>query len=156
MVNRGDQVLEFVRDGDKLVLKSPAEHPKLDDYQVEDVGRALETLTLTDVKPAAQEPGEKLGTAVITTTDGDEDNRHRVQGRQRYLGAVRSHWRRRRQGRPPRPCRRGSPAGPTRSGAWKEKAFVPTLDELKADEPPPKPPAAPAPEAPAPDAPKQP
>ena len=69
-VHRGEATLEFARDGDNLVLKSPADHPKLDDYKVEDVSRALETLTLTDVKPAAQEPGEQVGTCDITTTDG--------------------------------------------------------------------------------------
>ena len=67
---RGGETLEFARDADKLVLKMPAEHTKLDDYKVEDVGRALETLTLTDVKQAAQEPGDKVGESVFTTTDG--------------------------------------------------------------------------------------
>ncbi len=43
LVTRGDSVLAFGRDGDKLVLKSPPEHPKLDEYRVEDVGRSLET-----------------------------------------------------------------------------------------------------------------
>ena len=67
---RGDTILEFGRDGDALALKTPAEHPKLDDYRVEEVFRSLESLTLTDVKPASEQPGEKLGSAVVTTTDG--------------------------------------------------------------------------------------
>jgi hypothetical protein len=67
---RGDQTLEFKREGDKLALVAPADHPKLDDYKVDDVARALDTLTLTDVKPAAQEPGAKIGSSVFTTTDG--------------------------------------------------------------------------------------
>jgi hypothetical protein len=139
-VHRGDAVLEFGRDDGKFVLKSPADHPKLDDYRVEDVGRALETLTLTDVKPVAQEPGDKIGTCDITTTDGmkisvtvfkngkdiwaqfaatgegaakkaADEMEHRVNGWAYQLGS------------------------------WKEQAFVPTLDDLKASEPE-KPPAA--------------
>ena len=133
-VHRGEATLQFARDGDKLVLKSPAEHPKLDDYKVEDVSRALETLTLTDVKPAAQEPGEQIGTCDIATTDGmkigvkvfkagkdvwaqfaasgegeakkaADELEHRVNGWAYQLGS------------------------------WKEQAFVPTLDDLKAEEP---------------------
>jgi hypothetical protein len=152
VVHRGEATLEFARDGDKLVLKSPAEHPKLDDYKVEDVSRALETLTLTDVKPAAQVPGDQVGTADITTSDGmkivvkvfkagkdvwaqfaatgegdakkaADELEHRVNGWAYQLGS------------------------------WKEQAFVPTLDDLKAEEPEKKPaegaaaPAAPAPAA---------
>jgi len=134
VVHRGEATLEFARDGDKLTLKSPADHPKLDDYKVEDVSRALETLTLTDVKPAAQEPGEQIGTSDITTTDGmkiavkvfkagkdvwaqfavagDGDAKkaadeleHRVNGWAYQLGS------------------------------WKEQAFVPTLADIKAEEP---------------------
>jgi hypothetical protein len=133
VVHRGEATLEFARDGDKLVLKTPADHPKLDDYKVEDVSRALETLTLTDVKPAAQEPGEAVGSADITTTDGmkiavkvfkagkdvwaqfaatgegdvkkaADEFEHRVNG-----------W-------------------AYRLGSWKETAFVPTLDDIKAEE----------------------
>jgi hypothetical protein len=113
------------------------------------VGRALETLTLTDVKPAAQEPGEQIGTSEITTTDGmkiavkmfkagkdvwaqfavtgggdakkaADELEHRVNGWAYQLGS------------------------------WKEQAFVPTLDDLKAEEPEKKPTegaAAPAPAA---------
>ncbi len=149
-VHRGEATLDFSRDGDKLVLKSPADHPKLDDYKVEDVSRALETLTLTDVKPAAQEPGEPVGTSDITTIDGmkiavklfkagkdvwaqfaatgegdakkaADELEHRVNGWAYQLGS------------------------------WKEQAFVPTLDDLKAEEPAKQPAAeAPAPTAPAP------
>lgn len=155
VVNRGDQVLEFVREGDKLVLKSPAEHPKLDDYRVEDVGRSLETLTLTDVKPAAQEPGEKLGTAVITTTDGEKITVTVFKaGSDIWAQFAATGEGAAKQAADALQARVAGWA--YQVGAWKEKAFVPTLDELKADEPPPKPPAAPAPEAPAPDAPKQP
>jgi hypothetical protein len=131
VVHRGDQVLEFGREGDKPVLKAPADHPKLEDYRVEDVFRALETLTLTDVKPAAQQPGERVGTAEITTSDGtvidatvfragkDIWAQFAVRGdsaEAKRLAARVAGW-------------------TYQVGSWKEKAFVPTLDELKASEP---------------------
>jgi hypothetical protein len=155
-VHRGDTVLQFARDGGKMVLKSPAEHPKLDDYKVEDVFRALETLTLTDVRPAAQEPGTQIGTASLTLTDGSVVNvtvygapkadaktpgeqdiwtQYAVTGTTddaRKLAARVKGW-------------------AYQVGSWKEAAFVPTLDDLKADEKAPA--AAPAPAAPAPAAP---
>jgi hypothetical protein len=142
VVHRGATVLEFARDGGKVVLKAPADHPKLDEYGLEDVFRSLETLTLTDVKPAAQEPGEKVGTATITLTDGtvvevtvfavakapgapDIWTQYAVRGDSdaaKKLAARVQGW-------------------TYQVGAWKEKAFVPTLDDLKAEE---KPAAAPA------------
>ncbi|MCW3473864.1 DUF4340 domain-containing protein [Limobrevibacterium gyesilva] len=133
-VKRGDATLEFGRDGDKLTLKSPAEHPKLDEYRLEDIGRGLEALTLTDVKPAAQQSGEKIGTAVMTTTDGlkvtvtvfkaDKDiwaqfaatGEDKAKAEAEALQARVAGW-------------------TYQVGSWKEKAFVPTLDDLKASEP---------------------
>jgi hypothetical protein len=137
VVRRGDAVLEFGRDGGKVALKLPAEHPKLDDYRVEDVFRSLETLTLTDVKPAAQEPGEKIGTATITLADGtvvevtvfgvakepaarDIWTQYAVRGdsdEAKKLAVRVKGW-------------------AYQVGAWKEKSFAPTLDDLKAEEKP--------------------
>ena len=137
VVHRGDSVLEFGRDGDKVALKAPADHPKLDDYRLEDVFRSLETLTLTDVKPAAEEPGEKIGTATITLTDGivvdvtvfavttgqaapDIWTQYAVRGdtdEAKKLAARVTGW-------------------TYEVGAWKEKSFVPALDDLKAEEKP--------------------
>jgi hypothetical protein len=145
VVHRGDATLEFARDGAKPVLKSPAEHPKLDDYRVEDVFRSLETLTLTDVKPAAEEPGEKIGTAAFTLADAsvvditvfrvakegaavDIWTQYAVQGdtdAAKKLAAKVKGW-------------------AYQVGSWKEKSFVPALDDLKAEE---KAPAAAAPAA---------
>jgi len=145
VVHRGDVVLEFARDGDKPALKLPAEHPKLDDYRLEDVFRSLENLTLTEVKPAAEEPGEKIGTAAITLADGtvvevtvfgvaqadpkqpgalDIWTQYSVRGNSdeaKKLAARVKGW-------------------AYQVGPWKEKSFVPTLDDLKAEEKP----AAPA------------
>ena len=69
-VERGDVRLEFARNGEKFELTAPAEHPKTDDYRVEEVSRALETLTLTDVRPVAEQPGVAIGTAKHTLADG--------------------------------------------------------------------------------------
>ncbi len=132
---RGDATLEFARDGDKLVLKAPEAHPKLDDYRVEEVGRGLESLTLTDVQPVAKQPeAEKLGTAVITTVDGmvvtasvfkaDKDiwvqfavaGEGEAKAAAEALAARVKGW-------------------SYQVGAWKEKSFVPTMDDLKASEP---------------------
>lgn len=69
-VSRGADTLEFTRSGDKFDLSAPAQHPKLDDYKVEDVSRALELLTFEDVRRDGAAPGAALGTSVFTTTDG--------------------------------------------------------------------------------------
>ena len=141
---RGETVLDFAREDDKLVLKSPTEHPKLDDYRIEEVGRALESLTLTDVRPISEQPGEKLGTSVITTASGmvvtatvfqagadiwvqfavTGDGEAKAEAD--ILAARVKGW-------------------AYQVGAWKEKSFVPTIDDLKASEPEPAAPAAPAP-----------
>ena len=47
-VTRGGATLEFARADDKLALTAPADHPKLDDYKLQDVSRALELLTFED------------------------------------------------------------------------------------------------------------
>ena len=126
--------LEFARVDDKLNLVSPADHPKLDDYKVSDVGRALETLTLSDVKPAAGEPGTQIGTSVITTTDG-------MTVTATLYKAGKDLW--------ARFAASGSGGAAKEAaalearvqgwdyqlGAWKEAQFVPSMDDLKAAEP---------------------
>jgi hypothetical protein len=142
--SRAEGTLEFTREGDTMVLAVPAEHPKLDEYRVDDVGRALDSLTLTDVKPAAEEPGQKVGTAVFTLTDGvtvtatvfraDVDvwaqflatGEGEAKAKADALNARIGGW-------------------AYQLGSWKEKSLVPKLEELKADEP--QKPEAPAPGA---------
>ena len=155
VVHRGDAVLAFARDGDKFVLKAPAEHPKLDEYRVEDVSRALESLTLTDVKPAAQEQGGRLGTATITLTDGTVVD-------VTVFGVAKPGAK---EPTPPEIWIQLAVRGESEEakklaarvtgwayqvGSWKEKAFVPTLDDLKAEEKPVPAPAEAAPPAAAP------
>jgi hypothetical protein len=133
-VSRGDAVLEFARDGDKLVLKEPADHPKLDDYRLEEIARGLEGLTLTDVKPVAEQPGEKIGMVVYTTTDGMRitiqvfraDKDIWIQMAASGEGAAKAEA-------DALQARVGKWA--YQVGSWKEKSFVPTMDDLKASEP---------------------
>jgi hypothetical protein len=127
----GDQVLAFARDGDKLTLTQPADHPKLDDYKLEDVDRALELLTFQEVKPGSDPLGAPEGHAVFTTSDGlavtatvfhtgkdlwvqfavSGDDKAKAEADR--LSSRVNGW-------------------SYQIGSWKEKALVPTLDDLKA------------------------
>ena len=62
--------LAFGRPDGQFALTQPADHPKLEDYKVDDVARALELLTFQAVKADADAPGVEAGHAVFTTTDG--------------------------------------------------------------------------------------
>jgi len=150
-VTRDGTSLEFARDGQKLVLKSPAEHPPLEDYKIEDIDRGLELLTFQGVQTDQQPVGEQIGQTVYTMNDGlavtvtafkgekDIWTRFSVSGNDKTkdeadrLNARLAGW-------------------TYQLGAWKEKALVPTLDDVKAPPPAAPSPAQPAPAAPAPDA----
>ncbi|MBV9786081.1 MAG: DUF4340 domain-containing protein [Acidisphaera sp.] len=69
-ITRGEQHLQLTSQGGKLAVTAPDGLPKLDENKLDDVGHGLEFLSFTDVKPAAQIPGEPLGKSVFTTTDG--------------------------------------------------------------------------------------
>jgi hypothetical protein len=126
----------------KFALTQPKEHPKLEDYKVDEVGRALEQLTLQAVRADADAPGSEAGHAVFTTNDGlvvnvttlhaDNDvwarfavskTDDKVKAEAERLGGRLAGW-------------------TYQIGSWKEKSLVPTLDDLKAAEPP-----TPAPQA---------
>jgi hypothetical protein len=133
-VEVGEQALVFGRQDGKFVLSQPAEHPKLEDYKVDDVARALELLTFQKVKANADAPGTEAGHAVFTTSDGlavtvtvvhaDKDvwARFAVSGPDKVkaeadkLNARLAGW-------------------TYQIGSWKEKSLVPTIDDLKAEEP---------------------
>lgn len=68
VVQRGADRLAFARRGEALTLLDPP-LGKLDQFHVDEMGRALEGLTLADVRPGAL-PGAALGRAVFTTVDG--------------------------------------------------------------------------------------
>jgi hypothetical protein len=131
----GDRTLVFGRTDGRFGLVEPAEHPKLEDYKVEDVARALELLTFQEVKADADAPGSEAGHAVFTTEDGlavtvtvlhagkDVWARFAVSGGSDKVK--------------PEAERIGSRlAGWTyQVGSWKEKSLVPTIDDLKAEAP---------------------
>jgi hypothetical protein len=145
VATKDGQTIELTRDGDKLKVTQPSEYPKLDDYKLEDVGRALENLTFQDVKPASEPIGDKIGDAVFSTSDGleiavavyhqDQDSWTRInvtapdrgKPEAERLNTKLSGW-------------------AFETGAWKDKSLVPSLDDLKA--PPPAPAATPGAAAP--------
>jgi len=134
----GDQALVFGRQaGGKLTLTQPADHPKLEDYKVDDVARALELLTFQEVKADADAPGGDAGHAVFTTNDG-------LAVTVTVLHAAKDVWARfgasgsSDKAKAEAAALNGRLAGWTyQIGSWKEKSLVPTMDDLKA-------PAAPA------------
>jgi hypothetical protein len=131
----GDKALEFGSVDGKFALTQPADHPKLTDYKVEDVGRGLETLTLQAVKADADVTGDEAGHAVFTTSDGlavtvkvfhlDKD----VWAR--FSSAAVSD-----KAKPEADRLNARLAGWTyQVGSWKEKSLVPSIDDLKAEPP---------------------
>ena len=135
-VTRGDQVLELAGKDGKLSVTKPDNAPPLEEYRVEDVARALESLTFQDVQPDAAPTGEAIGQGAFTTTDGltitaivlkgekDIWARFAVTGDDKAkaeaerLNAKLAGW-------------------TFQLGSWKEKALIPVLDDLKAAEKPP-------------------
>ena len=127
--------IELTRDGDKLKVTQPAEYPKLEDYKIDDVVRALESLTFQDVKPDKEPIGDKIGEAVLTTSDGlvitvtvnhlDKDSWTRIavtapdrnKAEAERLNARLAGW-------------------AYETGAWKDKSLVPSLGDLVAPPPP--------------------
>jgi hypothetical protein len=143
-VSVGDQALTFGRQDGKFVVTQPADHPRLEDYKVEDVARALELLTFQEVKADADAPGSAVGHAVFDTADGlavtvtvyhaDKDiwARFSASGASEKVKAEADRI-------------NGRVGGWTyQIGAWKEKSLVPTMDDLKAPEPAKPEPAKPA------------
>jgi hypothetical protein len=62
--------LVLSREGDKLVVTEPADHPVLDQFKIDTLNRDLEFLSFTDAKSAAAMPGTRLGRVVFTTSEG--------------------------------------------------------------------------------------
>lgn len=144
-VTTGGSHLLLARTGDALTMQQPADHPPLDKDHLDDVQRALELLSLQDVRPDAEAPkGEALGTAVFTTKDGLAITANPVKAGSdlwvRFSAA----------GTGPNAAPEAAKlnarlAGWTyQVGSWKQKALVPTLDDLKAPPPPAAAPASPA------------
>jgi hypothetical protein len=130
----GDKALMFGRADGRFTLTEPADHPKLEDYKVDNVGRGLESLTMQAVKPDADVTAAPVGHSVFTTKDGlvvavtllhaDKDvwARFAVSGPETVKAEV--------------DRLSARLAGWTYDiGSWKEKSLVPALDDLKAAEP---------------------
>lgn len=157
-VTRGDEHLVFATGADgKFVLLEPAEHPKLDEYRVEDVSRGFEMLSFTDVLPDAEGPHDEVGSSVFTLTDGVRITvRVAKKGDQVWvrLAATGEGDAKEEAGK----LEARFAGWAFQVGAWKEKSFAPLLADLKTEERHPQGeapagPAAAAPAAPAPETP---
>jgi hypothetical protein len=149
-VTHPTSTLSFTGKDGKLALTAPADHPPLDQSKLDDVARALEFLSDSDVLPAAQQPGTPVGNSVFKTTDGltitakvtlkDKDpwvvlsaaGEGAAAEQAAKYGKIFDGW-------------------AYEVGSWKLAALSPTLDDLKAA-PPPAPATAPPPATPAPPA----
>jgi hypothetical protein len=140
-VTHGDETLELARDGQKLVLKAPTEHPPLDDYKMDDIDRGLELLTFQDVQTDKEPVGDKVGQSVYTTSDGLAVTATVFKGEKDIWARFAATGSDKTKDEADKLNARL--AGWTyQLGAWKQKALVPSLDDLKAA--PPEKPAAPA------------
>ena len=142
VATKDNATVELTRDGDKLKVTQPVEHPKLEDYKLDDVGRALESLTFQDVKPDSEPIGDKIGEAVFTTSDGLD-----IKVTVNHLD--KDSWTRFSVTAPDRDkpeaerLNKKFAGWAFETGAWKDKSLVPSIDDLKA--PPPEPPKPEAP-----------
>lgn len=149
----GEPALVLARGDDpeaKLRVEQPTDAPPTDEVALEEITRALEFLTFTEVRPAAGTPGEALGETQFTLAGdlrvtvrpyqdgGDLWIALRAEGGEE-AARLDARWR----------------PWAYQVGVWKLKAFAPRLDDLKPREvsapPAAAPPAAasPGPEAPA-------
>jgi hypothetical protein len=133
-VSVDDKALQFSRTNGQFGLTQPAEHPKLEDYKVDDVARGLELLSFQKVLSNTDVAGQDAGHAVFTTNDGlaitvtvrhvgsDVWARFVASGSDKTnaeaarLNARLNGW-------------------SFQIGSWKEKSLVPTIDDLKATPP---------------------
>jgi hypothetical protein len=140
-VDRAKEHIELVRDGDKLTMKQPAQHPELDATKVADVARALEFLNFLRVEPAAKMPGSELGRSTFTTTDGlalnvtvnQSGNEIWARFAAAGDGAAKANAER---------LQKKLADWAYELGGWKEKALVPAMDDLKVPPPAASPPVA--------------
>ena len=151
-VTRGDETLNFARDGEKLALRSPSDHPTLDDYKLDDIDRALELLTFQDVQPDRDPVGDKIGQSVYTTDNGLVVTATVFKGDKdiwaRFSAAPAPGHDSADKSKDEADKLNARLAGWTyQLGSWKQKALVPSMDDLKSP-PPERPAASPPAEAP--------
>jgi hypothetical protein len=139
-VNVNDNTLVFGKADGKFALLQPADHPKLEDYKVDDVSRALESLTLMSVKADADVQVPETGHAVFTTNDGLAVTVH-VFHAPKTGDKDADVWARFSASGPQAVKQQADALNQRVSGwsyeigSWKEASLVPTLDDLKAAEP---------------------
>jgi Domain of unknown function (DUF4340) len=144
-VDVNDHALVFGKVDGKFALTQPTDHPKLEDYKVDDVSRALELLTLEAVKADADLKADPSSHAVFTTTDGMAMTIQFFHAAKDGADKDKS--------KDPDVWARFTASGPASQkaeidklnqrvngwsyeiGAWKEQSIAPTLADLKAEEP---------------------
>ena len=126
---RDGKTVELLRDegpDGRLRIVLPGDAPPADDISLDEVGRALEGLTLLDVRPAAQIPGEPAGEGRFILTDNlIVTARLRQDAGQVWMvleasgdeeaARLNARWR----------------GWAYQVGAWKLPAFAPSLDTLR-------------------------
>ncbi len=125
----GEPELVLARAGEvdaPLRITTPAEPPETDDVALEEVGRAFEFLTFTEVAKEAEMPGRVLGESrfeltdnlairvVLAGADGNVWVKLAAEGDDE-AARLNARWR----------------GWAYQVGQWKEKAFLPRLDDLK-------------------------
>jgi hypothetical protein len=131
-VGEAELVLGREAGAPRLRLLDPPDPPSLDEVTLDEIARAFEFLTFLEVKPEAEIPGEALGESRFTLSDGlvvqvwpyrDAETlwvRLAAEG-----GEPAARWNARWKG------------WAYQLGIWKEKAFVPRLEDLLEREAPP-------------------
>ncbi len=128
-VTRAGLTMNIARQDGHMVMTAPAEHPKLDQFKLEDMARGLERLTLTDVKPAPA-PGKPLGVAVVSLKSGMSVTVDvSLDGSDTWLTLPSA------QGEGAAALMARTKGWAYRVGEWKQQALVPSMDELKAYQP---------------------
>jgi hypothetical protein len=126
---RDGRTVELLRGGDldaPLAIALPGDAPPADDVALDEVGRALEGLTLLDVRPEAEVPGEPAGEGRFMLTDNlTVTARIRKAGEDVWVllvaagdeeaARLNARWR----------------GWAYQVGAWKQNAFAPSLDTLR-------------------------
>lgn len=144
VVSRDKQGFTVARKDGKMTMTAPAEHPKLDQFKLDDMTHGLAQLVLDNVQPAPA-PGARLGQAVVTSNKGVA-----VTVNVNKAGADAIWVEVSAAGEGDAKAQADAINAKTKGWAyqvpsWKEQMFVPTMDDLKAYQPPP--PATPAPAA---------
>lgn len=140
LATRGAQSLGFGRQGEAWALTAPADHPGLDKFKLDDVSRALDGLAFEKVRPAPA-PGAELGRTTIATKDGMTIAVTLSKSGPDLWGVFSASG-----GKAAEALQAKWAGWAYQLPAYKEAALAPTLDDLRAYQPPP----APAPGAPPP------